>query len=151
MGLGFFEADLAESLRREAAEYADTILRVGNSLLDKQPGGVARRGFDFSFEALQLNEDIAVWMRSGVMPLYDTESGFPVCPPELLNAEALAEAMRDSVEEIVSAMAHLEPEKWQEEVEFDNGAMISGFGLLVHALDHMAYHHGQLSQLEMLG
>ncbi len=109
--------------------------------LTRRPGPDARSAADIAYEIVVENRASAMFLRGEDPGPYN---GFPVCPPEMANAERLVEAISASVDEILAAVG--DPERMI--VTHDKTETAFEHALFVRF--HMDYHLGQINLLHTL-
>ena len=104
-------------------------------------GPHVRSAADFTYEVVHINRRLAARIRGDVLGPF---TGFPTCPDDLKSREALATALRESVDEILEAVG--DPER---EINMPDGSIETPISLAVFAANHMYYHLGQLNLIQV--
>jgi hypothetical protein len=128
---------------RHAAELWGKDLRAHNAeKLTEVPAATARSIADITWETVGVNRRIATRLRGeAVAPA----NGFPTCPPELANVEALVSEILASAEEVIASIGG-DPERT---VALPDGPS-NVHEYADFAAIHMFYHLGQINYAQTL-
>lgn len=138
---------IREQIEQARSMVAADIAATPGDLLLASPGGAARAAIDYIYELSYVHRRFAKRLRGedpGQFP-----QGFLIAPNEFRSKEKAAEEFGSSVEDLLAAWDELTDDRILEAIVLPVG-QTTPLELMSIAITHMAYHDGQLNQLQAL-
>lgn len=144
-----FLSGAVKLLTMTTEHYIRDIHALGQEGMEFEAGGVARRGYDFTYEVGFVAHRIARRLRSEPPGDWPWEEGYALAPAEFRSIDAIVSYLAGSTQAVIEAMEGASSEQWAQ--VFEMGPMkMTAQEVAIHALDHMAYHMGQLNFIQMI-
>lgn len=138
---------IREQIEQGRKMVAADIAATPEDLLLTSPGGAARAAVDYVYELSYVHRRFAKRLRGedpGQFP-----QGFLVAPDEYRSKEKAIEEFGESTDDMLSAWNAVPDDRIAETIVLPAG-QTTPLELMSIAITHMAYHDGQLNQLQAL-
>lgn len=147
-------SDLHAHLRKQMDSarkfYVADLSALTHDQLNTSPGGVARCGYDYTYEVAYVNARVAKRLRGEVPEPYP--EGWITAPDEFRVRDRAIDAINASTDEVLLAWDAIASDDIHKGFIAANGEEVSFVDIMSLASYHMGYHDGQLNYLQaMLG
>jgi uncharacterized damage-inducible protein DinB len=142
------KAGLIESLRMMTDLYVRDVNALGHDGMNANLGGSSRPAYDYSYEVAIVNRRIAKRLCGEDPGQWPFEEGFVIAPEDRRNIESASDELKGACGEVCRAIESMPEERWGQVYDL-GGFSMTGLQLAIHAIDHTAYHLGQLNQMQL--
>lgn len=141
---------LGKAVKETGKMYLEDLEAMDESVLQRSPGGVARRPVDYSYEIAVINKRITHRLRGtdpGEWP--GPAEGFITAPPEYSSKSAAVDLVRSSFDDLSAAWETVDENDLERKIELPKGET-SPLDLISMAATHASYHDGQLNYAQCI-
>jgi len=130
--------------------YLKDLEAMSPEQLGKSPGGSARTPYDFTFEAVFVNDRIATRLRGETPSPVANDDTWITAPADFCDKQKAINGFRDSMNKIIDAFTKADESKLLDPIMMANGSETCLLKLAYFACMHNSYHDAQLNYLQAL-